>query len=60
MSWATVALLGALVGGWLKRWIWKRSHGGIMGWFRRRRYDIKMRWRRWRFKRVAMRGRVVR
>lgn len=60
MSWATIALLGAVCGAWLKRWVWARSHNGILGWFRRRWFTIKGAWKRWRFKRAAAKGRVVR
>lgn len=52
MSWATVALLGTVCGAWLKRWVWQRSHGGVLGWVRRQRYTFKMWRRRRRFKRA--------
>lgn len=52
MSWATIALLGAVCGAWLKSWVWRRSHGGVLGWVRRRWYVLKMWWRRRRFKRA--------
>lgn len=60
MSFTIIGLIGAMLGAWLKRFIWKRSHGGIRGWFRRRHFTLKQKYRRWKFKRQSQRGRVVR
>lgn len=55
MSFASIALLGACLGAWLKHLIWKRSHNGIRGWLHRRKYAIRQKWREYRRRRFKRR-----
>jgi hypothetical protein len=57
MIWWLLVLSGAATGAWLKRAIWRRSYNGIRGWFRRRWFHVKQKYkqyRRWKFRRGLM------
>lgn len=51
MIWWALVASGALLGAALKRWIWTHSFGGVFGWFKRRWFHVKQKYKRWKFKR---------
>lgn len=51
MIWWLLVLSGAATGAWLKRAIWRRSYNGIRGWFRRRWFHVKQKYKQWKFRR---------
>lgn len=55
MIWWILVLTGGALGAWLKRWVWARSHNGVRGWFRRRWFHVKQKYKRWKFRRSMQR-----
>lgn len=51
MIWWLLVLSGAATGAWLKRAIWRRSFNGIRGWFGRRWFHVKQKYKQWKFRR---------